>query len=241
MLLRPLISASMAMLITACATTSAPVPSLAEPPAYPSDEWLAVNVPLYIERAEIRPTRENQAMAEELQALWLRRQRENAKMDQVDRELTLAWGNRGRGGAALRQPAYIHVLGDSLNARYDLDEESFLTPPETARAATVATSPERNWVTSGASMYELQRWERFCDQGRGMDEPDWRFVTQAGGREQIPDLFMVDCSPPDHDLGDYLNAWTAFCEFEDTTAQQRQIVRNSSRPRSVVNPCRALN
>ncbi|MDW2458942.1 hypothetical protein R7Z50_28285, partial [Vibrio sp. 1249-1] len=37
---------------------------------------------------------------------------ENDKPARVSRELSMAWDNMGRGGAALRQPGYIHVLGD---------------------------------------------------------------------------------------------------------------------------------
>lgn len=35
----------------------------------------------------------------------------NDKPARVSRELTVAWDNYGRGGAALRQPAFVHVLG----------------------------------------------------------------------------------------------------------------------------------
>lgn len=234
-----LLAASMALVLTACATT--PTSSLPEPPAYPSDEWLATNVAVYVERAESMPTTANKRVANDLVALRDRRERENAKMSQVDRELTLAWGNRGRAGAAMRQPAYIHVLGDSLNARYDMDSEQFTEAGGSPFGDQQNSgSSDRNWITAGASMYELQRWERFCDQGRGMDEPDWRFVTEAGGRNHVPEILTVGCTPPDHDLNDYLQAWTSFCELEDTSPAQRQIVRNSTRPRTVVNPCKAL-
>lgn len=37
---------------------------------------------------------------------------EATKQPRVSRSLTQTWGNTGRGGAALREPAYIHVLGD---------------------------------------------------------------------------------------------------------------------------------
>lgn len=242
---RPLMAVSLVFALSACAATnnSFSENQLTEPPAYPSDAWLETNVPLYVEAAEKNPTAANRAYAAELVALAERRQRANAKMRQVERELSLSWGNRGRAGAAMLQPAYIHVLGESLNDRYELDSEQFssgATPTPTPTNSTDNTS-DRNWISAGASMYELQRWERYCDQGRGMDEPDWRFVTEQGGRNNIPDILVVDCKPPEHDMTDYLSAWSLFCESETTTTEQRSIVRNSSRPRTVANPCKALN
>tara|TARA_R110002051_G_scaffold250392_1_gene309719 strand:+ start:1569 stop:2288 length:720 start_codon:yes stop_codon:yes gene_type:complete len=236
---RKLLAASLMLTLSACSTTNT---SLPEPPAYPSDAWLETNVPLYVEAAEQRPTTTNRAYAEELVALAQRRERANAKMAQVDRELTLSWGNRGRAGAAMLQPAYIHVLGESHNDRYEFDTGRLTSsaPSTTETTRPSNDSGERNWITAGASMYELQRWERYCDQGRGMDEPDWRFVTSQGDNN-IPDMLIVNCSPPSHDMADYLNAWSRFCEAETTTAEQRSIVRNSSRPRTIVNPCKALN
>ncbi|EHV6115783.1 hypothetical protein K0995_004791, partial [Salmonella enterica subsp. enterica serovar Heidelberg] len=39
---------------------------------------------------------------------------------------------------------------------------------------------------------------------------------------------------------DYLNAWTHFCTSQAVTDADRRIVRESVRPYSVVNPCKAL-
>jgi len=239
MALKPILAASLALLLSACATTG--TSTLPEPPTYPSDSWLETNLSIYSEAADRNPTAANRALVADLKALAERRQRQNDKMRQVDRELTLSWGNRGRAGAAMLQPAYIHVLGESLNDRYEMDGDRFTTATNPVPPSGGTDSGDRDWISVGASMYELQRWERFCDSGRGMDEPDWRFVTEAGAPNNIPDILVVGCKPPEHDITDYLQAWTSFCELDDTTADQRQIVRNSVRPKTVVNPCKALN
>lgn len=234
----PLFACSLVITLSACATQGNHE-LLPEPPAYPSDEWLELNVPLYVEAAERYPKAYGES-ADQLSALWERRQQAMAKIAQVERELTLTYGNRGRAGAAIRQPAYIHVLGEPLNDKYEIDITLFSAPAGNY-PTTTDDEFEYSWITEGASMYELQRWERFCDGGQGMDEPDWQFVTKAGGENNIPEVLLVGCEPPSHGLDDYFQAWSLFCELEPTTAEQRKIVRNSVRPRSVANPCRALN
>ena len=93
----------------------------------------------------------------------------------------------------------------------------------------------------GYSLYELSRWERFCDGGKGMDEADWRFVTRHGGEANVPDILQGSCAAPEHDYKAYLVAWTGFCTGTEISSFQRDIVRESVRPKSRVNPCAALS
>ncbi|MCV5004182.1 hypothetical protein OFM39_31480, partial [Escherichia coli] len=79
----------------------------------------------------------------------------------------------------------------------------------------------------------------YCDGGKGMDEHDWRFV-EAEGTTNIPKDVVTGCIPPTHTYQDYLNAWTHFCTSQAVTDADRRIVRESVRPYSVVNPCKAL-
>ncbi|MCW0135646.1 hypothetical protein OIU89_26410 [Escherichia coli] len=55
-----------------------------------------------------------------------------------------------------------------------------------------------------------------------------------------PSDVVTGCIPPTHTYKDYLNAWTHFCTSQAVTDADRRIVRESVRPYSVVNPCKAL-
>ncbi|EPJ6412789.1 hypothetical protein MFC25_004495 [Klebsiella pneumoniae] len=172
---------------------------------------------------------------------------ENDKPARVSRELSMAWDNMGRGGAALRQPGYIHVLGDgnvsaTMNKVKDDSAGSDKTPAgikqhgDVNEAINTFKSMNKG---KGYSLYELSRWERYCDGGKGMDEHDWRFV-EAEGTTNIPKDVVTGCIPPTHTYKDYLNAWTHFCTSQAVTDADRRIVRESVRPYSVVNPCKDL-
>lgn len=174
-----------------------------------------------------------------------------AKIDRVTRDLTMTWGNIGRGGAAIRQPAYIHVLGEG-NLVQSKEDALFSDSAPPADAAVVITAlnsiiDSGDGITSsnsgeqgGFSMYELSRWERFCDNGKAMDEPDWRFVTKHGGASGVPSIYQASCAVPKHTAIDYMSAWVGFCSGSNITPEQRAIVRNSSRPITQANPCLAL-
>ncbi|MEL4204580.1 hypothetical protein P0W48_14665 [Plesiomonas shigelloides] len=172
---------------------------------------------------------------------------ENDKLARVSMELSMSWGNMGRGGAALRQPGYIHVLGDgnigvTMNTvQYD-SASSDKTPAGFKQNGGVdeAINTFRSMNKGKSySLYELSRWERYCNGGKGMDEHDWRFVV-AEGTTNIPKDVITGCIPPTHTYQEYLDAWTYFCTSQTVTDADRRIVRESVRPYSVVNPCKAL-
>lgn len=171
---------------------------------------------------------------------------ETDKAARVNRELSLAWDNIGRGGAALRQPGYIHVLGDgnvstTMNtikeSSIDTDNSPIGSKQDDVKEA-IATFKSMN-KGKGYSVYELSRWERYCDSGKGMDEHDWRFI-ETEGAENIPVDALTTCTPPAHTYQDYLNAWTNFCTSQAVTDTDRHIVRESVRPYSLVNLCTGL-
>lgn len=178
-------------------------------------------------------------------------QAEEIKSERVSRGLTLSWENTGLGGAAIRQPAYVHVLGEG-NLHESVHAASFTqVSNEGAEPATVvfalneidtASKDKREGIEGQAySLYEMQRWERFCDNGKNMDEADWLFVTKQGGMEQLPSILLASCKAPAHNYKSYLAAWVGFCTGASITSHQRDIVRHSVRPKSEVNPCAALN
>ncbi|ATW30866.1 hypothetical protein BJP41_10360 (plasmid) [Candidatus Williamhamiltonella defendens] len=171
---------------------------------------------------------------------------ESDKPARVNRELSLAWDNMSRGGAALRQPGYIHVLGDgnvgaTMNKAKDRSgaEKKTVGIKEQGDVNEAIKTFKSIRKGKGYSLYELSRWERYCDSGKGMDEHDWRFVEDEG-ETSIPKDVVTGCIPPTHTYQDYLNAWTHFCSSQAVTDADRRIVRESVRPYSVVNPCKAL-
>lgn len=171
---------------------------------------------------------------------------ENDKPARVSRDLSLAWDNMGRGGAALRQPGYVHVLGDgNVSATMNKVKDGSSGSQNVSAGIkqgdvthAINTFKEMN-KGKGYSLYELSRWERYCDSGKHMDEHDWRFIENEG-ETNIPKDVVTGCIPPTHNYQDYLNAWTRFCTSQTVTDTDRRIVRESVRPYSVVNPCKAL-
>lgn len=172
---------------------------------------------------------------------------ENDKLARVSMELSMSWGNMGRGGAALRQPGYIHVLGDgnigvTMNTvQYDSASSDKTPAGFKQNGGVVEAINTFKSMNKGKSysLYELSRWERYCNGGKGMDEHDWRFVV-AEGTTNIPKDVITGCIPPTHTYQEYLDAWTYFCTSQTVTDADRRIVRESVRPYSVVNPCKAL-
>lgn len=205
------------------------------------------------------------------------------------RDLTLALQLEEQGGAAMRQTAYVHVLGTSTESQAvsieDLsaqEAKNLIRDLEAgiARAASGATaqkqgaaiydamsgqerpSPSATALTAAGSVsldqsaqifnavtdrdprsysvYELSRWERYCNNGKGMDEADWSFVAKEGGANNLPGVFKGQCNAPDFDYQGYLAAWTNYCTSQPLSDAQRSIVMNSVRPTSKVNPCKAL-
>lgn len=177
------------------------------------------------------------------------------KQERISRDLTLSWDNMGRGGAAVRQPAYIHVLGEGnlkqSGSKASIPKTDVANPyiPENLAEAVndIDNAQKKNAGVDnskgkeGYSLYELSRWDRFCDGGKGMDEADWRFVTRHGGKANVPSILQDSCSAPAHDYKAYLAAWTGFCTGAGISSSQRDIVRESVRPKTRVNPCAALN
>lgn len=164
------------------------------------------------------------------------------KPQRTNRELTLAWDNQGRAGAAVHQPDYVHVLSN------DHDWQEISAPYGAARPGSGQRHQSRTLTLSvmdhsqagkGFSVYEMRRWERYCDNGKGMDEDDWNFVALD---DYAPPLDVLGtCVTPGYKYADYLDAWTRFCTGSpEYTSLDKDIVTNSVRPHSTVNPCKAM-
>lgn len=171
----------------------------------PTTEWLRENLQDFREKAWAEPTKENVAvfafMVQELEKRDALETKERNWYNQTHRLITMAWGNTGRGGAALRQPAYIHVLADGQSVMMatpapstDASPLGTLADPAEMIAASLdklnGAQPGR-----GYSLYELARWERYCDGGKKMDKADWAFVKKEGV-ENVPTSLIANCNPP---------------------------------------------
>lgn len=169
------------------------------------------------------------------------------KPDSVQRDLAIAWENEERGGAAIRQSAFIHVLGSDgmLTPGHALEERPLAAISPAAPSSSVQSGAGLGVDTASAarptaqrsySVYELARWERFCNAGKNMDERDWRFIQQEG-TGNVPVDVLSNCRPPSFSFHDYFNAWRKHCEGEVLVAPEQNIVYNTVRPRSMIGSC----
>lgn len=237
-----------------------PLPQI---PERPTSAWVETHLPAFAEVARDYPTTDNIARFKRLEAMAASRNLAHMKLQQIDRQLTMAYDNFGRGGAAVRQPGYVHVINQEFNRLRDatgemsrdtlaselvdmIDGLSEANALAVIDAINAGITPEGDrafdWLVSdastGYSMYELSRWGRYCNGGKGMDEADWQFVTEHGAKG-IPGMFE-DCTIPTYTYFDYKAAWERFCEGE-ASSHDRDIVRDSVRPTSTVQHCSAMD
>ena len=164
------------------------------------------------------------------------------KAERTNRHTTVAWDNIGLAGAATHQPAYVDVLDvRGMNFSYQGDPIPSTKPatvvpidpmpaPQTAapkpQTKQQATSKGRSYA-----IYEHARWKRFCSNGYGMNEADWKFVTTEGSNP--PKGLMAKCSPPSYDIDAYLNAWKVACSGAEISGAQQKIVSTTKTPSSI--------
>lgn len=117
-------------------------------------------------------------------------QLQSLKIEEVNRHFSVSWGNTGRGGAALRDPAYIQTLGG-----IESDERLPRNRPYSQVAIVDLATAYSLEPGKGYSHYELSRWERYCNYGKGMDRHDWDFINNEG-LHNMPDQLRVRCNHP---------------------------------------------
>lgn len=176
-----------------------------------------------------------------------RPQPDDDKPQRTSRNLTVTWDNIGRGGAAMRQPGFVDVLAteqsfgpeqnymQSPTAKTTSQVKPVVLPshPSTTPSAptTTATPTVKTSSNTSYSTYELQRWQRYCNDGVGMTEQDWKFVDAQ--KALVPDGAFPACRPPQHNAHQYLQAWQSFCAGTAISPSQMNVVRNSARPSSI--------
>ncbi|MBB3105245.1 hypothetical protein [Azomonas macrocytogenes] len=168
----------------------------------PTLEWLTEHVPAFKRQADTQPTPDHIALSDYMTGLLNAKLKEQdllmEKYQRTHRELSLDWDNRGRGGAALRQPGYVHTLGGTNHLDRPLTADlPVQTVPQPEKTLIVSSLQKANDIQKGQgySVYEMSRWERYCNQGKGMDKADWAFVIREG-RRNVPVSLMGGCRPP---------------------------------------------
>lgn len=164
----------------------------------PTTEWLEQEEARLTKLVNTTPTEQDKAALAFIEKTLQDRRyhdfRSDEKLQLTSRVLTLNWGNTGRGGAALRQPAYVHTLAAPREKTDFAPKLSY-----TLGAGPVQTFPVGDTGTTnsgqGYSHYELSRWERFCNNGKGMDKRDWAFV-RSEGIHNVPQSLLGRCNPP---------------------------------------------
>lgn len=133
------------------------------------------------------------------------------KYKQVSRDYTLDWDNYGRGGAVMRQPAYVHTLSgenntgpaSELNTSFTQNSQNaggiaafpVLVDDTFKMGLQIADGAKQQREILSYSIYEMSRWERYCDSGKGMDMRDWAFVREQG-LNNVPAHMQANCKPP---------------------------------------------
>lgn len=97
-----------------------------------------------------------------------------------------------------------------------------------------------NSITILNSDINLGRWERYCNQGKHMNENDWVFVKK--NNYKVPEEFEPYCIRPDFTYDEYLAAWESFCNADNKTSEKyMKIVKETVRPQKLIRHCRLLN
>lgn len=125
------------------------------------------------------------------------------KHRQVSRQNTLDWDNMGRGGAAMRQPGYVHTLSGYNEIKQPKPVIGNFGQKNSAASKAMIDKAMRTPIAFGEpnrpqsySIYEMSRWERFCtDEGKTMDKRDWDFVKKEGANN-LPQHLRDTCNPP---------------------------------------------
>lgn len=126
------------------------------------------------------------------------------KPNLVDRTYSYSYRHDERGGAAELQDTWYH----SLNTPLAVEEKIELLTP--------------------LSLYEYQRWERYCSGAKSMTLADWEYVDSQGD-ELMPAGLKQDCSSPTFNYEQFKTAWFAYCKTDDKLDnKQREIVKASN-------------
>lgn len=89
------------------------------------------------------------------------------------------------------------------------------------------------------SVYNLQRWERYCSGGKLLTHSDWKFLMKQG-LDNVPAPLASNCTPPPFSYDQYLLAWKHYCSAKKVVLndQEKAILKTTQvRPKDVVGNC----
>ena len=151
----------------------------------------------------------------------------------VGLDTIVTWNSDQRIGAAYKAGAYTHVLG------HQKSDDIVDIPPASSSSLEQFNNPSdgiKNAINKSYSIYELQRWERFCGKAK-MGESDWDFIA-IEGRDNLPKHLEPTCRPPAFSRQEYIHAWTVFCNEEAVSEDYSHIIESTNRPQtSTFNNC----
>lgn len=106
-------------------------------------------------------------------------------------------GNVGRGGAALRVPAYIHVAAlDAVTAGVSVEGVPPAPRPTTVPVIRHELTPPKSAAAATASATPSTLWERFCDPEQILTESEREQIARLGGWDAVPEHLRQKCLPP---------------------------------------------
>lgn len=147
-------------------------------------------------------------------------------IDGTGKDETATWVGHTRTGAAYSQTACRQVLANhNIGTINDLPADS---PRYSNKPADVI---ERASLLQSYSIYEMTRWQRYCDHGK-MDEKDWEFVASQG-RNNVPDTLKSLCNPPAFGRYEYLAAWKRSCDGSEPSTYDHAICRTTIAPNKI--------
>lgn len=148
-----------------------------------------------------------------------------SKTNSTSKDETITWNNQSRRGAAYSEQGYRHVLANrNVGALHD-------EPAETAISDNPIEVLKRTVTLRSYSVYEMERWERFCGHGK-MDSKDWEFVAHEG-RENIPEVLRSNCSAPAYTRQQYIAAWKSSCTSVTSSPYDQAILSSTIAPPAV--------
>lgn len=156
----------------------------------------------------------------------------------------LAQRDLSLGGAAYRQEGYVHVLDNRKTlssaskpdpARPMVIKHSGTQPHKHSRQSSSSASSQYN-DQKGYSIYELERWKRYCNRGKDMGAADLRFVQRAG-IANVPSAMSATCQPPSFSLSDYTQAWEQYCRTGQSKLREYEIIARTQMPAQLRGAC----
>lgn len=148
----------------------------------------------------------------------------------VGLDTTVTWNNDQRVGAAYSAETYTHVLGQQKSTDIiDIPPASISSLEQFKNPSDIA----KNAINKSYSIYELQRWERFCGKGK-MNSKDWDFIA-IKGQHNLPEHLKAACTPPSFSRKDYLHAWQRFCSTGVISREDAFVINHTVPPHEECN------